>query len=306
MNADSGKVTTVMDELPGANLGWLRDGGLWVESSDVTHVLQHDAHSTFRVASTQQVWSPDGASLAYVMPQLDGTPAIYILDVTSHNPYAVASGLAPVWSPDGTQLAFWSGVAVNGPHSADRMLNLAQIQIADVAGHSVWTLVHRDDLLYNIHQQGVKVGDIAWSPDGKFLAVTMGRPGSNSDLFVLDADTGAIKVHLPSNLDAPCLECGWTSLEPNQAWSPDSRYVAAWATSADAWFGESGHVLVLDVQTGKQLALPGVGIWAWHPTGHWLAVPQNPNGILLVTPDLACMHWLDTPQCSSLAWRPVQ
>jgi len=186
------------------------------------------------------------------------------------------------------------------------MLDSAQIQIADVMNHSVWTLVHCDDLLYNIHQQGVQVGDIAWSPDGTFLTVTMGWPGSDSSLFVFDADSGAIKVHLLSNLDPPCNECEWTSLEPNRAWSPDSRYVAAWATSANAWFDESGHVLILDVQTGKQLALPGVGTWAWHPTGHWLAVPQSPNGILLVTPDLAGMHWLDTPQCSSLAWRSVQ
>jgi WD40 repeat protein len=203
-------------------------------------------------------------------------------------------------------LAFWSGVPINNPHPAGRLLNSAQIQIADVMSHSVWTWVHCDDLPYNIHQQNIKVGDITWSPDGTFLAVTMGWPGSNSSLFVFDADTGAIKVHLPSNLDAPCHECEWMSLESSQAWSPDSRYVAAWATSANAWFDESGHVLILDVQTGKQLALPGVGTWAWHPTGHWLAVPQSPNGILLVTPDLAGTLWLDTPQCSNLAWRPVQ
>ena len=306
MNADSGKVTTIMDELPGANVGWLRDGRLWVESSDVIHLLQHDTHSTWQVAGTQQVWSPDGARLAYVVTRLDGTPMIYILDVTSHATQVVASGLEPVWSPDGTRLAFWSGVTINNPHPVSRMLNSAQIQIADVMSHSVWTLVHCDDLLYNIHQQNVKVGDIAWSPDGTFLAATMGWPGSSFGLFVFDADSGAIKVHLPSNQAAPCNECEWTSLEPEQAWSPDSRYVAAWATSSNAWFGESGHVLILDMQTGKQLALPGIGIWVWHPTGHWLAVPQSPNGILLVSPDLAGMHWLDTPQCSSLAWRPIQ
>jgi len=306
MNADSGRVTTVIDELPGANVGWLRDGRLWVESSDVIHLLRHDAYSTFRVASRQQVWSPDGTHLAYVVTRLDGTPMIYILDVASHATRAVASGLEPVWSPDGTRLAFWSSVTINNPHSASRMLNSAQIQIADVMSHSVWTLVHCDDLLYNIHQQNVKVGDIAWSPDGTFLAATMGWPGSHSGLFVFDADSGAIKVHMPSNLAAPCNECEWMSLEPNQAWSPDSRYVAVWTTPATTWFGESGRVMILDVQTGKQLALPGAGTWAWHPTGHWLAVSQNPNGILLVTPDLAGMYWLDTPQCSSLAWRPVR
>jgi len=31
MNADSGRITTVMDELPGANVGWLRDGRLWFD-----------------------------------------------------------------------------------------------------------------------------------------------------------------------------------------------------------------------------------------------------------------------------------
>ena len=139
MNADSGRVTTVMDELPGANVGWLLDGRLWVESSDVIHVLQHDTHSTFQVASRQPVWAPDGTRLAYVVAQPDGTPMIYILDVASHTTRTVTSGLEPAWSPDGTRLAFWSSVPINNPHPASRMLNSAQIQIADVMSHSVWT-----------------------------------------------------------------------------------------------------------------------------------------------------------------------
>jgi len=52
------------------------------------------------------------------------------------------------------------------------MLDSPKIKIADVMSHSVWALVRCDDLLYNIISQSIKVGDIAWSPDGTFLAAT--------------------------------------------------------------------------------------------------------------------------------------
>ncbi len=42
----------------------------------------------------------------------------------------------------------------------------------------------------------------------------------------------------------------------------------------------------------------------WLADGQWLAVPQRPSGMLLVTPDLSEMHWLNTPASFSVAWRP--
>jgi WD40-like Beta Propeller Repeat len=302
MDSHSHKTTTAIDDLQGANLGWLQDGRLWVWESNAMHLVDDHAHSTFEIAGTQPRWSPDGAYVAYVAPGLDGEPAINVFDAAGRSERAIASGIEPVWSPDGTRLAFWSGVS---SHS-DRVPMAAKIQIADMTSGAVQTLAQGDNLLHNSLHEGIEVGDMAWSPDGMSLAVTMGLPGSSPTLLVLETDSGATSAEASSYRNAPDSGDEWLSLASHQAWSPDSRHIVAWITPANAWFDESRRVMILDVQTGEQLELPGAGAVSWHPTGRWLAVPQSPNGILLVTPDLAGMHWLDTPQCSSVAWKPVQ
>jgi hypothetical protein len=42
----------------------------------------------------------------------------------------------------------------------------------------------------------------------------------------------------------------------------------------------------------------------WSPDGKWLAVAQDPSGLLLLTPDQSSMRWLDTPDCFDVSWRP--
>lgn len=295
MNSRSQVTSTAIDDLQGANLGWLQDGRLWVRESNVMYLFDDQTNAAFEIPGTQSRWSPDGAYVAYVAPGLDGEPTIYVLDAAGRSERAIAAGTEPVWSPDGTRLAFWSGAL---GHSA-RALRGARVQIAEVASGDVRTLTQCDGLLRNSLCRDVEAGDMAWSPDGMSLAVTMGLSGNSPALFILETESGRITAEAPSGGER-------LSLASLQAWSPDGRYVVAWIAPADAWFDESRRVLILDVQTGKQLELPGAGTVSWHPTGRWLAVPQSPNGILLVTPDLAGMQWLDTPQCSSVAWRPVQ
>jgi len=57
------------------------------------------------------------------------------------------------------------------------------------------------------------------------------------------------------------------------------------------------------VQTGGFVTLPGRG-FGWSPDGKWLALTQEPSGLLLVAPGLAGVRWLDTPSCFNVAWRP--
>jgi hypothetical protein len=60
---------------------------------------------------------------------------------------------------------------------------------------------------------------------------------------------------------------------------------------------------ILNVVTGQVVTLPSHG-FDWSPDGRWLAVTQDGGGVLLVTADLLAMSGLDTPECSSVAWRP--
>jgi hypothetical protein len=64
--------------------------------------------------------------------------------------------------------------------------------------------------------------------------------------------------------------------------------------------GEAG---ILDVQTGTHVELPGKA-FGWSPDGRWLAVAQDPSGLLLLTPDQSSTRWLDTPDCFDVLWRP--
>jgi hypothetical protein len=113
-------------------------------------------------------------------------------------------------------------------------------------------------------------------------------------LLVLDTDMGAVRAH-------------WR--KPNArllslAWSSSNNHIAL-RVAPGALSRESDTVGVLNVQTGSYAALPGRGM-DWSPDGKWLAVAQDPNGILLTTTDLASMRWLDTASCPTVAWRPVR
>ena len=113
-------------------------------------------------------------------------------------------------------------------------------------------------------------------------------------LLVLDTETGAVRAHW-RKLNARLL---WLT------WSSSSRYVAL-RVAPGSLSRESDTVGVLDVQTGGYVALPGRG-FDWSPDGKWLAVAIESTGLLLATPDLASMRWLDTASCLNVAWRPVE
>jgi Tol biopolymer transport system component len=138
------------------------------------------------------------------------------------------------------------------------------------------------------------IGNLAWSPDGSMLAASVNQPNRPS-LFVLDADSGVVHARWRGGTGAR-----WVSL----AWSADNRHVGFWVMPVTG--ANVGTVGVLDVATGRAVTLPGRD-FDWSPAderGQWLAVAQVPDSVFLVTPDLAAMRWLDTPNCFGVAWRP--
>ena len=189
-------------------------------------------------------------------------------------------------------------------------LQAAELLIFDATRNATVALARSDELLKStrnnlaLARRGIVIGDIAWSPDGTLLAVTIAQEESSPVLLVLGADDGMIRARVPADAGAP--QAGWDSLglSLHQAWSPDSRYVSFGAWSSSMWYGDSGAIGILDMQTGQSISLPCAGQWDWLADGQWLAVPQRPSGVLLVTPDLSEMQWLDTPASLSVAWRP--
>jgi Tol biopolymer transport system component len=104
-------------------------------------------------------WSPDGAQLAYVGESKESvlTRDVYIIDVDGGDARPITStshvDYNPIWSPDGAQLVY---LTVDGV--------LTSLYIADLDTGETRLLVQQRGLDF--------VGEMAWSPDGAYIAST--------------------------------------------------------------------------------------------------------------------------------------
>ena len=166
------------------------------------------------------VLAPDGKSFAYVST-LSGNRDIYVQRVDGRTSVnitadAVEDDSEPAFSPDGSQIAFRSERSGGG------------IFVMGVTGESVRRLT---DFGHNP----------AWSPDGSRLVVATHaiemRPhvhGINSELWLIDARTGAKKALVRPGEGGPDFGRGCDSVQPN--WSPNGKRIAFWGVST--WNGQ--------------------------------------------------------------------
>jgi Tol biopolymer transport system component len=292
--------TLGLDYAVGA-FNWLPDGRLLLNRSGASrnsnYVFDLATSALIQITGTGHVWSPDGQRVASLgllsreafpsAPASQNNIAIWVADAEGREDKPIALGFSPVWSPDSRQLAFVNALSF-GPGN---FVAAGEIRIADATGDAIRTLARVTDLVESA--QGASwLGNMAWSPDGAWLAVTVNR-SSGATIFVLEAETGRTRVTWRG------AAARWMSL----AWSPDSRYVGFWTVPATSRDTTVGIVGALDAATGQAATIAGRD-FDWSPDGQWLAIPQDPTGALLVAPDLSAMRWLDLPNCSTVAWRP--
>jgi WD40 repeat protein len=146
-------------------------------------------------------WSPDGTQIAVIGPPL---PGLRILDVVSGSERAVFDAKDQVketlgcdWSPDGRRLA-----AVVERNGARELV----IVSAEGAGKGLKTRLRADSN-----------GGLAWSADGKKLAISM-----------YDEKLDARRLHTidPDGNDPPALIAGQQGDNREPAWSPDGTQLA--------------------------------------------------------------------------------
>ncbi len=118
----------------------------------------------------------------------------------------------------------------------------------------------------------------AISPDGKHIAFLSEKSLFSIDLFLADAETGGNIRKLSSKLTNEDID-EYSFIESSGAFSPDSRKFAFSVFSRG-----KNRLMIVDVQTGKQLMLEAMGDIsefaniAWSPDGETVAFSGLKNG----------------------------
>ena len=150
---------------------------------------------------------------------------------------------APAWSPDGKQLAFFG---VQG---------ISQLEEIYSQGNGIWLV----DVINNEQQNARQllaidhIENIAWSPNGKMLALEVGLPGITHEVVVIDAQDGQELYRFAGE---------------QPAWSPDSQRLVIKSCSDECglWLVELDGTIIEQLTDDSSDSYP-----VWSPTGDYLA-----------------------------------
>ncbi|MCH7662757.1 MAG: PD40 domain-containing protein [Chloroflexi bacterium] len=196
-------------------------------------------------------WSPDGSRIAFVTNRPgdlpDTTNDIWLINAGGSSPVILVQASEPgwdeskpAWSPDGGQVAFFrypSPVADRSAHTLSQGLWAINVD----AG--IERLIHEFE---NAEFSQAPV----WSPDGSWIAFTIGQ-FDQIDVWLVPAAGGqAVNI---SNLPGE---------EGSLAWSPDS----AWLLFTNTFEGGTFiYIVDLDRSGARQLLPGGSGYADWGP-----------------------------------------
>lgn len=214
------------------------DSDVWMTSWDGTRTLKMAGSPE---SESNPRWSPDNRYLSFVSGRYESKGGqIWLLDRAGGEAVRLTDVKGGIneyeWSPDGSRIAIVS----HDPDPEDakpdslKAKNPKPVVIdryafkRDVDGY----LDHRRDHLYIVDIASKKVetittGDyddsqVRWSPDGTRLAFVSERGetdpdrANNSDIFVVDAKTGATPRKLTT----------WNGPDGGPVWSPDGQSIA--------------------------------------------------------------------------------
>lgn len=254
MNPDGSNLRHLADHVAvysssGRALVWSPDGSQLAfasatgNSSDIS-VVDYDGRNLRRLThgsyNFAPAWSPDGSRIAFISNQ-GGTNQIYAMSATGQDVQQMTDGaqilVVPVelaWSPDGQRLAVIDLFPQHG------------IYVVDVREHRLRQVTDALTVNPNISVDP----NLKWSPDSRQIAFNAGRFGGNSDVYLVDVDSGAL--HDLSN--SP-------SFDALPQWLPDGRQLIFESNRSGIM---SLYVLALD-NLSVHLLFSNVQEPAWRP-----------------------------------------
>jgi TolB protein len=206
-------------------------------------------------------WSPDGQQIAFVSERAGGSQ-IFVMNADgsdvrnlTNDPKRFDSH--PAWSPDGRRIAFSTAFSTPPKNEQHR-----EIWVMDADGGNVKSLTaganrydalpywlpenqigfFSDGQLWTMNASGkgakavtsgeVDMKDVAWSPDGQFVAFVNAKQAGYNQLHTMRADGTDMK-----NIGT------YGSADAGPAWSPDGRQIAF---TANLSIDDMGTLFVVD------------------------------------------------------------
>lgn len=222
--------------------------------------------TTPSASSHSPEWSPDGKRIAFLSRRPGTTQSqVYAVPVDGGEAEPLTDAKTEIhafaWSPDGKQLAYVADREPSAVQKEDARAGRDHV-VGDVEGtfHRLWVQDMRTMAAKPVTPEGRHVTEIAWSPDGKRLAVQA------SDRADVDASMMYSRMYTVSaaggELQPLCETAG--KLGPID-WSPDGAHVAFLGAS-DLHDPTAGVVWVAPAAGGPARALT----LEHESTGQWI------------------------------------